>query len=52
MENIINVTYETTGKTTAVNEMGMRPMQARAYAARNSHISFSKHRLHQANPMH
>ena len=36
MENIINVTYETTGKTTAVNEMGMRPMQARAYAARNS----------------
>ena len=36
MENIINVTYETTGQTTAVNEMGMRPMQARAYAARNS----------------
>ena len=35
MENIINVTYETTGQTTAVNEMGMRPMQARAYAARN-----------------
>lgn len=30
MENIINVTYETTGQTTAVNEMGMRPMQARA----------------------
>ena len=36
MENIINVTYETTGQTTTVNEMGMRPMQARAYAARNS----------------
>lgn len=36
MENIINVTYETTGQTTAVNEMGMRPMQARAYNARNS----------------
>lgn len=36
MENIINVTYETTGQTTSVNEMGMRPMQARAYAARNS----------------
>lgn len=36
MENIINVTYETTGQTTAINEMGMRPMQARAYAARNS----------------
>lgn len=36
MDNIINVSYETTGQTTAVNEMGMRPMQARAYAARNS----------------
>ena len=36
MENIINVTYETTGQTTAINEMGMRPMQARAYAARSS----------------
>lgn len=36
MENIINVTYETTGQTTSVNEMGMRLMQARAYAARNS----------------
>lgn len=36
MENIINVTYGATGQTTAANEMGMRPMQARAYAARNS----------------
>lgn len=36
MENIINVTYETTGQSTAINEMGMRPMQARAFAARNS----------------
>lgn len=32
-ENIIQVEYQTTGKTTAVNEMGMREMQARAYAA-------------------
>ena len=32
-ENIINVEYEATGKTTAVNEMGMREMQARAYEA-------------------
>lgn len=32
-ENVIQVEYERTGKTTAVNEMGMREMQARAYAA-------------------
>lgn len=32
-ENIINVEYEATGKTTAINEMGMREMQARAYEA-------------------
>ena len=35
-ENIINVEYATTGKTTAVNEMGMREMQARAYLASGS----------------
>lgn len=32
-ENIIQVEYERNGKTTAINEMGMREMQARAYAA-------------------
>lgn len=32
-ENVIQVEYERTGKTTAVNEMGMREMQVRAYAA-------------------
>ncbi len=36
MENVISVTYEANGQTTAINEMGMRPMQSRAYAARNS----------------
>ena len=36
MENVINVTYDANGQTTSTNEMGMRPMQARAYAARNS----------------
>ena len=36
MENIINVTYEANGKSSAVNEMGMRPMQERAYAVRGS----------------
>lgn len=36
MENIVNISYETTGKSTQVNEMGMREMQARAYAARKS----------------
>lgn len=32
-ENVIQVKYERTGKTTATNEMGMREMQARVYAA-------------------
>lgn len=32
-ENIIHVEYQATGKTTAVNAMGMREMQAKAYAA-------------------
>lgn len=32
-ENIINVEYQATGKTTAVDALGMREMQARAYAA-------------------
>ena len=35
-ENIINVQYEATGNSTMVNEMGMREMQARAYASRNA----------------
>ena len=32
-ENIINVEYQATGKTTSVDALGMREMQARAYAA-------------------
>jgi hypothetical protein len=36
MENIVNISYEATGKSTQVNELGMREMQARAYAARKS----------------
>ena len=36
MENIVTVNYEATGKSTELNEMGMREMQARAYTARNS----------------
>ncbi len=35
-ENIIHVEYQATGASTSVNEMGMREMQARAYAARNA----------------
>ncbi len=35
-ENIVTVTYEQTGKSKAVNEMGMREMQERAYHARDS----------------
>lgn len=36
MENVINVTYARNGQTTAVNAMGMRPMQERAYSARKA----------------
>jgi superfamily II DNA or RNA helicase len=36
MENIVNISYEATGKSTQINELGMREMQARAYAARKS----------------
>lgn len=36
MENIVNISYEATGKSSRVNELGMREMQARAYAARKS----------------
>ena len=33
--NIVDIRYEQTDKATAVNEMGMREMQAKAYEARN-----------------
>ena len=36
MDNIVNISYEATGKSTQINEMGMREMQSRAYAARKS----------------
>jgi len=36
MENIVKINYEATGKSTNVNEMGMREMQARAYDARKA----------------
>lgn len=45
VNNIINVEYETTGKTTAVNDMGMREMQSRAYEA-----SLSQYLLIKAPP--
>lgn len=35
MENIINIAYKQTGKASNTNEMGMREMQVKAYAARN-----------------
>ncbi|MDD4645669.1 MAG: DEAD/DEAH box helicase [Bacteroidales bacterium] len=35
VENIVNITYAQTGKATNTNELGMRPMQAKAYEARN-----------------
>ncbi|HEX3856692.1 MAG TPA: ATP-dependent helicase [Verrucomicrobiae bacterium] len=36
MPDLIHVEYETTGKSTAIDSLGMREMQARAYAARAS----------------
>jgi hypothetical protein len=36
MKNIVKINYETTGKSTQVNNQGMREMQSRAYASRNS----------------
>jgi hypothetical protein len=36
MPNLVEVTYQRTGKSTSYNGMGMRAMQERAYAARNS----------------
>ena len=35
-ENIVNIQYQTTGASTRTNEMGMREMQAKAYASRNA----------------
>ena len=35
-ENIVNVQYQTTGASTRTNAMGMREMQAKAYAYRNA----------------
>lgn len=34
--NIIDITYQQTGKSTNTNEMGMREMQAKVYEARNN----------------
>ena len=36
MPDLINVEYGTTGASTSINEMGMRAMQARAYADRSA----------------
>ncbi len=36
MPNLVEVTYAKTGKSLAINDMGMREMQARAFEARNA----------------
>ena len=41
-ENIVNVQYQATGASTQTNEMGMREMQAKAYAFRNAQWEFRK----------
>ncbi|WP_430614444.1 hypothetical protein [Flavobacterium sp. JP2137] len=34
--NLVNVTYDQTGKSKSTNELGMREMQAKAYEARSA----------------
>src|SRR5574344_1211249 len=34
-DNIVDITYQQTGKSSNTNELGMREMQAKAYEARN-----------------
>lgn len=41
-QNIVDVEYERTGNSTKNNELGMRPMQAKAYEARNSQYMLLK----------
>lgn len=36
MPNLVDVTYAQTGQSTSTNPMGMREMQACAYAERNA----------------
>ena len=36
MTNLMNVEYKQTGKSSNINSMGMREMQARAFEARDS----------------
>lgn len=34
--NLVDITYQQTGESTSVNNMGMRAMQTRAFQSRNS----------------
>ena len=52
MENILQVTYAQNGQSSALNSMGMREMQARAFAQRNSPYLLIKRRLPAENPVH
>jgi hypothetical protein len=36
MPNLVEVKYQHTGRSTNTDELGMREMQARTYAARNA----------------
>lgn len=36
LDNIVEINYHQTGKSTNTNELGMREMQAKVYAKRNS----------------
>ena len=38
VNNLVNIQYAQTGKSSATNDMGMREMQAMVYEQRNRHI--------------
>lgn len=43
-DNIVDIKYQQTGKSSNTNELGMREMQAKAYEARNHRfLRLSKH---------
>src|SRR5574344_1390416 len=41
-DNIVDITYQQTGKSSNTNELGMREMQAKAYEARNQRFLLIK----------
>ena len=47
-QNIVDISYQQTGASSATNELGMREMQAKAYEARQKRFLLIKARRHRA----